>query len=185
MSLRLRIELALLALLVSGCDRYAGAHRQPPAGEGAPFAAAVALTPGGGELRTEPNPRARPYYDNAAAVVTGMRLYNAMNCVGCHFNGGGGIGPPLMDDKWIYGGRLDQIYDTIYFGRANGMPAWAGKLTDEQIWQIAAYVRSMSLPETLAANGDGTPSQHPAPVPEDADSHDGWRLTPSDGGKAR
>ena len=122
------------------------------------------------------NPRARPYYDNASAVVTGKQLYNRFNCSGCHFNGGGGIGPALMDDVWVYGGRLDQIYDSVYQGRPNGMPAWGGKIPDEQIWQIAAYVRSMSLPETIRANTGTTPSQHPAPVPMAADRHDGWTL---------
>ncbi len=110
-----------------------------------------------------------------------MQLYNQMNCVGCHFNGGGGIGPPLMDTSWTYGGRLDQIYDTIYFGRANGMPAWGGKLTDDQIWKIATYVRSMSLPETIAHNGSGTPSQHPAPVPKASDAFDGWHVPKTKG----
>ncbi len=56
------------------------------------------------------------------------------------------MGPSLMDDEWIYGGRLEQIHQTLVQGRPNGMPAWGGKIPDEQIWQIAAYVRSMSLP---------------------------------------
>lgn len=49
-----------------------------------------------------------------------------------------------MDDEWRYGGRIDQIAATIAEGRPNGMPAWRDKLTDEQIWQLAAYVRSLS-----------------------------------------
>jgi cytochrome c oxidase cbb3-type subunit 3 len=67
-----------------------------------------------------------------------------MNCVGCHSHGGGGMGPPLMDDEWRYGGRLEQIAATIAEGRPSGMPAWRGKLTEDQIWKLAAYVRSMS-----------------------------------------
>jgi cytochrome c oxidase cbb3-type subunit 3 len=114
-----------------------------------------------------------------------MKLFKQFNCAGCHFNGGGGIGPPLMDDQWIYGGRLDQIYDTIYQGRPNGMPAWGGKIADPDIWKLASYVRSMSLPETLAANGGGTPSQHPAPVPAEADRHGGWQLPSGGGGQAK
>lgn len=180
MSSRFRIDgpaALALALAAAGCHRHdPDGGRFAPAGQGAPAQRDVALVPGGGTLATAPSQRARPYYGNAAAVVDGMRLYNRMNCAGCHFNGGGGIGPPLMDDKWIYGGRLDQIYGTIYFGRANGMPAWGGKLTDDQIWKIAAYVRSMSLPETLARNGDGTPSQNPAPVPAASDAFDGWHV---------
>ena len=53
-------------------------------------------------------------------------------------------GVPLIDGKWRYGGRIDQIAASIYEGRPNGMPAWRTKLTDQQIWQLAAYVRSLS-----------------------------------------
>jgi cytochrome c oxidase cbb3-type subunit 3 len=54
------------------------------------------------------------------------------------------MGPPLMDDEWRYGGRIDQIATTIAEGRPNGMPAWRDKLTSDQIWELAAYVRSLS-----------------------------------------
>ena len=145
MSSRFRIELALLAALaLAGCNRVDHREGQAPAGSGAVPVPDVALIPAGGVMDTRPNPRAEPYYGKAAAVVEGKQIYNAMNCVGCHANGGGAIGPALMDDKWIYGGRLDQIYDTIFYGRANGMPAWGGKLGDDQIWKLAAYVRSLS-----------------------------------------
>jgi cytochrome c oxidase cbb3-type subunit III len=43
------------------------------------------------------------------------------------------------------------------------------KMPDEQLWQLSAYVRSMSLPQTLAAQNGATPSQSPAPVPRAAD----------------
>ena len=86
---------------------------------------------------------ARHYERDAYDVAQGEQLFQWMNCVGCHGHGGGGIGPALMDDQWIYGGSLSQIHDTIRDGRPNGMPAWRSRLTDQQIWQIAAYVRSM------------------------------------------
>jgi len=79
-----------------------------------------------------------------------------------------------MDDEWIYGDRLEQIHQSIVQGRPNGMPAWGGKIPDEQIWQLSAYVRSMSLPATLAAQNGPTPSQSPAPVPRDAGQDAGW-----------
>jgi cytochrome c oxidase cbb3-type subunit 3 len=75
----------------------------------------------------------------------GKRLFSQMNCTGCHANGGGGaIGPALTDDKWIYGSEPDHIFATIVEGRPNGMPAFHGKLPDYEVWQIAAYVRSLS-----------------------------------------
>lgn len=94
---------------------------------------------------TSPTPVFENEYEkNAFAMSEGKRLFAQMNCTGCHANGGGAIGPPLMDDKWIYGSDPDHIFATIVEGRPNGMPAFHGKLPDYQVWQIAAYVRSMS-----------------------------------------
>lgn len=93
-----------------------------------------------------------PYEESAYAVGEGKRLYSAFNCVGCHNHGGGGIGPALMDAKWIYGSHPEQIYSTIVQGRPNGMPSFAGKIPDYQVWELVAYVRSMSgqLPADVA-----------------------------------
>jgi cytochrome c oxidase cbb3-type subunit 3 len=49
-----------------------------------------------------------------------------------------------MDDKWVYGAEPDTVFETIVKGRPNGMPSFAGKIPDAQVWQIVAYVRSMS-----------------------------------------
>ncbi|QXQ06075.1 cytochrome c [Sphingosinicellaceae bacterium] len=111
------------------------------------------------------DPRVLPYLDSKAVVMEGKALYQSHNCNGCHSNGGGGMGPALMDEEWIYGGRIEDIHATIVEGRPNGMPKWGGKIPDVDIWKIATYVRSMSLPATLAAIKNNTPSQDPAPVP--------------------
>ena len=82
-----------------------------------------------------------PYQDNAWGMGEGKRLYAAYNCAPCHgVNGGGAIGPPLMDDKWIYGSQPDQIYATISQGRPDGMPSFGGHVPTQQIWQLVAYV---------------------------------------------
>jgi len=83
------------------------------------------------------------YDNNAYAMAQGQQLYTDFNCVGCHANGGGDIGPPLLDDKWIYGSKPDQIYASIMQGRPNGMPAFGERLSDSQGWQLVAYVRSL------------------------------------------
>jgi cytochrome c oxidase cbb3-type subunit 3 len=82
--------------------------------------------------------------ERAFDLNEGKRLYGQMNCVGCHAHGGGGIGPPLMDQYWIYGSDAENIRATILEGRPNGMPSYAGKLKDYQVWQLVAYVRSLS-----------------------------------------
>jgi cytochrome c oxidase cbb3-type subunit III len=83
------------------------------------------------------------YEQSGYDLSEGKRLYRWFNCNGCHANGGGDVGPALMDDKWIYGCDLQSIAATLLQGRPNGMPSWRGRIPDEQIWQIAAYVRSM------------------------------------------
>jgi cytochrome c oxidase cbb3-type subunit III len=138
------LALATLALAVSACDREERHSRSKPLGETAAAGESPdTIIPGGGSAAPL-DPRAALYDNNAPAIAEGQTLYNQMNCVGCHSHGGGGMGPALMDDEWRYGGRIDQIVTTISEGRPNGMPSWRGKLTPDQMWKIAAYVRSLS-----------------------------------------
>ena len=144
MSLRFR-ELSALVLVLAlvGCKREERNFHGLPSGSAItnPKVREVSLVPGGVvPADSEPG----PYEDNAYAVSQGKTLYNQYNCSGCHFQGGGGIGPPLMDADWIYGSRPENIYETIAEGRPNGMPSFEGKIVPDQIWQIVAYVRSMS-----------------------------------------
>ena len=129
-----RNSIAAVAVLAGlcACDREERISRGKPLGETIPISA------------SGPDPRAAIYDGNAYSIAKGQQLYVWMNCVGCHAHGGGGMGPPLMDDEWRYGGRIDQIAATIYHGRPNGMPPWKGKLTEQQIWQLASYVRTLS-----------------------------------------
>ena len=146
MSLHFRTSLMLIgaaAIAMSACDREERHSRAKPIGETIPGASPDTIFPGG--TGSPPmDARAAGYENNANAISQGQTLYMQMNCVGCHSHGGGGMGPALMDDEWRYGSRIDQIAATIAEGRPNGMPSWRGRLTEDQIWQLAAYVRSMS-----------------------------------------
>jgi cytochrome c oxidase cbb3-type subunit 3 len=105
-----------------------------------------------------------PYAGNAWAISEGKRLYGAYNCAGCHANGGGGMGPPLMDERWRYGCDDATVYETIAKGRPNGMPAFAARVPADQIWMLAAYVQSMSgrLPmDVLPSRADHMRSSTP------------------------
>lgn len=133
-----------LLTLASGCDREERHSRAKPLAENLPAGESPDTIYPAGAPAPPVDPRAAAYEQNANALAQGQQLYAQMNCVGCHFHGGGGMGPPLMDDQWRYGGRIDQIAASISEGRPNGMPAWRDKLTSDQIWQISAYVRSMS-----------------------------------------
>ena len=93
-----------------------------------------------------------PFESDPKAVAQGRTLYSAMNCIGCHApEGGGGMGPPLSDDIWIYGSEPGQVYLSIVQGRPNGMPSFSKALPPEAIWQLVSYVRS------LASDSPGQP----------------------------
>ena len=146
-----RIGVVLLVSALASCDREERPFRvQPPS---AGMVQAVELT----TLRAGPSTAPttspvgsslayihNPYEDNAWALSEGKRLFSSMNCVGCHAHGGGGMGPPLMDEDCIYGSQSAQVFSTIVEGRPNGMPSFRGRIPDHQVWQIAAYVRSIS-----------------------------------------
>jgi cytochrome c oxidase cbb3-type subunit 3 len=151
----------LLVLSLAACKREQRQFREIPPASMASDVAVSDLHPGGG------NPPARaitPYEQNAYALNEGKRLFSAYNCSGCHANGGGGMGPALIDDQWAYGHEADQIYRSILEGRPNGMPAWRGKIPDSQIWQLAAYIRSMSglAPKDVSPNRSDHMSGKPA-----------------------
>jgi cytochrome c oxidase cbb3-type subunit III len=146
MSLHCRNSLLAFALvaLLAGCNREERNSRGKPLAETAPGMVTPDTILPGNARPSAPDPRAAQYENNAPSISQGQTLFAQMNCSGCHSHGGGGMGPALMDAKWRYGGRMDQIVASIAEGRPNGMPAWRGKLTEQQMWQIAAYVRTLS-----------------------------------------
>jgi cytochrome c oxidase cbb3-type subunit 3 len=81
----------------------------------------------------------------------------AENCAPCHGAGGGGARayPNLNDDEWIWGGKLDDIAQTIRHGirssdadarQGAAMPAFGrdGILKRADIESVADYVRSLA-----------------------------------------
>jgi cytochrome c oxidase cbb3-type subunit 3 len=164
-----------LALLIVGCEREQRDYRPKPALAALTRAISMSdIRPGGG-----PPPPAvdNAYEQNAYAVSEGQQLFRQYNCNGCHANGGGGMGPPLMDQDWIYGSAPANIVATILEGRPNGMPSFRGKIPDNQVWEIAAYVRSMS--GQLAKDVSPGRVDHMMAKPAESSTE---RLPPSDGG---
>jgi cytochrome c oxidase cbb3-type subunit 3 len=141
---------SLAALLIIGCEREARRLDTPPRPTVRPAGMSSSIHIGppaavgeAGQTGPASPPEQRPE-ENAYAVSQGKRLYRWYNCNGCHSAGGGGMGPPLMDDQWRYGSEAAQIVATIVQGRPQGMPSFAGRIPEDQLWQLAAYVRSMS-----------------------------------------
>lgn len=67
------------------------------------------------------------------------------NCVACHGKAlEGGVGPNLTDNAYLHGGQLADVFNIIREGvPAKGMISWKGKLSDEEILQIASYIKTM------------------------------------------
>jgi cytochrome c oxidase cbb3-type subunit 3 len=130
------------ALLLAGCRREERRFREMgPSTTATSVATATSLQPGPSYALVETR---TPYQYNAYAISEGKALYNSFNCVGCHSNGGGGMGPPLMDDKWIYGSDPAAVFASIVEGRPNGMPSWRGRIPNYEVWRLVAYVRTLS-----------------------------------------
>jgi len=105
------------------------------------------------------NERYKPIFDAYAArsiedlatdsdaLKVGQRLF-IQNCSQCHGSDSRGTTgfPDLADKDWLYGGRPEQIKESIMHGRkAVGMMAWAGAVGGEAgVKEVAAYVISLS-----------------------------------------
>ncbi len=107
---------------------------------------------------------------NAEAIAEGAEFYQIIECWQCHGQTGRGDGssaPTLADDgdmpiraadlteNWTYngGGSVEDIYRTLRTG-LDGTPMAtfqemvdAGIMTDQQLWNLAHYVRSMAPEE--------------------------------------
>jgi cytochrome c oxidase cbb3-type subunit 3 len=140
------VFVAALAAL-AGCQREARNFEPPTKSVTLPPVRISAIQPGAIGTNTTLE---RKYEDNAYALSEGKRLFGWYNCNGCHANGGGDKGPALMDNVWVYGSDPANIYATIVEGRPNGMPSFGGHIPDNEVWELVAYVRSLS---GLASSG--------------------------------
>jgi cytochrome c oxidase cbb3-type subunit 3 len=138
------------ALMLASCAREKRDFDPPQAAASAPATRMTQLQPGEFSPAAAPGAPALPatpytVEGNAYAVSEGKRLFRWYNCSGCHAPGGGGDwGPALSDDKWIYGSRPEDIYASIVQGRPAGMPSFGSHIPEDQVWDLVAYVRSLS-----------------------------------------
>jgi len=102
-----------------------------------------------------------PYTDAAdqSAVREGEALYRSMNCVDCHgYQGKGNMCPSLVDGEWLFGDTPADKFNSVYAGRAKGMPAYGGMLPDESIWKILTYLDDLKK-RTDAVEGGAPASE--------------------------
>lgn len=127
--------LILAALTLSACG----------GGSGGGSDAAATLAPVPAEFAGQTNPL------GADAASAGAEIFKN-NCVACHGEQGHGDGPAgamlnpqpknLPELASIAGD--DYLYWRINAGKAGtSMVGWKGILTDEQIWQVVAFIRTL------------------------------------------
>jgi cytochrome c oxidase cbb3-type subunit 3 len=90
-----------------------------------------------------------PFAGQPKSAEEGKQLWSSMNCDGCHGGGEGWVGPSLSDGRWRYGGSDAAVFQSIFYGRPRGMPAFGGMLAPPIIWKLVTYIRSMPLPKGI------------------------------------
>jgi cytochrome c oxidase cbb3-type subunit 3 len=136
--------LAMLSIVPANAQAPAIQMRAPAVAVEEP----VGPLPGPGAERSLPH--ANPYRNDPVAGQGGRRIFVSFNCSGCHgAHGGGGMGPSLRDEAWIYGGGSADIFDSIAEGRAHGMPAWGSLLPPRYIWQLVTYIETLRTPREV------------------------------------
>jgi cytochrome c oxidase cbb3-type subunit III len=97
-----------------------------------------------------------PYEGDKRAINVGGQLFVGYNCLDCHgAEGSGAMGPSFQDGRWHFGGSPGEVFESIYQGRPDGMPAWGGRISNDQIWMLTAYVRSLSSKDLSTENFTG------------------------------
>jgi len=78
-----------------------------------------------------------PYSADADAIVQGRRLYRS-TCYICHLDSGG-RGPDLRKSRL----KGQEFLRVVIRGRkGTQMPAWLGKLSEDEMWMILAYLEA-------------------------------------------
>jgi mono/diheme cytochrome c family protein len=98
--------------------------------------------------------RKNPVESNAASIGEGKQLYLATDCALCHGKDGDGKGVEAKDTNmnvhdWRKAQNLEHFTDgelsyLILKGKGR-MPAYDGRETPEQVWQIVNYIRSLPV----------------------------------------
>ena len=101
------------------------------------------------------------------AVLDAGRARFTRTCAACHGEHAQGlIGPNLTDDRWIHGGTVEQIFQSVAKGwPAKGMPPWGRAVKPEELAALVSYVRSIqgsNPPNPRAPEGERVA---PEPIP--------------------
>jgi cytochrome c oxidase cbb3-type subunit 3 len=147
---------ALLMVALSSCKLSGtgdAATNQPDANAAAaavPLAVRYGQHVNAGGIAPPSGRLANPFRGDSASAAQGGKLFSSMNCDGCHGGAADGwVGPSLIDGRWRYGGTDAAIFQSIYYGRPSGMPAYGGIATPELTWKLVTWLQAQKLPRSV------------------------------------
>jgi cytochrome c oxidase cbb3-type subunit III len=156
-SLLMTCCVGLVVISLSGCGEEKPAERAGPKVDEATEAGktvAKATEEAGKKVEVKSDPEA------------GKKTY-ALLCASCHGNTGKGDGPaaaalPTKPQSHADGKYMNALTDQHLFksikeggasvGRSPLMPPWGGQLTDQDIWNLVSYIRTLAVPPYKSAN---------------------------------
>jgi cytochrome c oxidase cbb3-type subunit III len=103
--------------------------------------------------RVEIDENTLAFTNDAQLISHGKQVFTDNNCGSCHGAEGGGnaIGPNLVDEYWIHGGEIKNIFSTVRNGVVEkGMPAWGKAMSPQDVRDVTFFI--MSLQGTKPAN---------------------------------
>ncbi len=110
--------------------------------------------------RSEPVPTKNPLEGNAPAISNGRAMFRN-RCAGCHGPDAHGYIGPDLTGVWSAGTTDDRLFNIVRHGvpGTEMTPADPQRVADRDIWQMLAYLRTLSavpaaLPAGDAANGE-------------------------------
>ena len=131
-------------VLLAACGRSdSRGSSTPPSVRYPNHVAAGGSQPPSGDITT-------PLKNDSTDATDGSKIFSQMNCDGCHGGGAlGWVGPSLVDGRWRYGGTDGALFQSMFYGRPRGMPAYGGIMSPGAIWKVIAYLRAQPIPAAV------------------------------------
>jgi cytochrome c oxidase cbb3-type subunit III len=105
-------------------------------------------------------PAKNPLEGNADAIRSGQGLFRS-RCADCHGMDARGVRSPDLTQVWASGRTDDGLFQTLRTGvPGTEMPSVGARTTDDEVWKILAYLRTLASPApTDAPRGDAQRGQ--------------------------
>jgi len=109
----------------------------------------------GVEALAQDVPPTQAFADDPEAIRTGMGVYR-LRCADCHGTDARGVRGPDLTQLWAAGRTDEGIFRTITEGipGTNMRAVDRVRTRDSEVWQIIAYLRSISTPTLTQPHGD-------------------------------